>query len=42
MAGAQGRGDEATSAGNWMQSRKILDLEDLSFAHGSPFIGNKV
>ncbi|VDN59866.1 unnamed protein product [Dracunculus medinensis] len=41
MAGAQGRGDEATSAGNWMQSRKILDLEDLSFAHGSPFIGNK-
>ncbi|KHN74055.1 Putative U5 small nuclear ribonucleoprotein helicase [Toxocara canis] len=41
MAEAQGVGDETTSAGNWMQSRKILDLNDFVFSQGSHLMSNK-
>uniref|UniRef100_A0A914ZLT1 U5 small nuclear ribonucleoprotein 200 kDa helicase n=1 Tax=Parascaris univalens TaxID=6257 RepID=A0A914ZLT1_PARUN len=41
MAEAHGVGDETTSAGNWMQSRKVLDLDDLAFSQGSHVMSNK-
>uniref|UniRef100_A0A0N5ASB3 U5 small nuclear ribonucleoprotein 200 kDa helicase n=1 Tax=Syphacia muris TaxID=451379 RepID=A0A0N5ASB3_9BILA len=41
IAEAQGAGDETTSAGNWLQSRKVLDLNELVFPQGSHFMSNK-
>lgn len=42
MAQAQGAGDDSVTVGNWLQSRNVLDLEDLCFAQGSHLMSNKV
>lgn len=42
LAEAEGGGEENVAPGNWLQSRKILDLDDLSFAQGSHLMSNKV
>ncbi|KAF8382489.1 snrp-200, partial [Pristionchus pacificus] len=38
---AEAAGDEAVQAGTWMASRKMLDLDDLTFAQGSHTMTNK-
>ncbi|MFH4977102.1 hypothetical protein AB6A40_003811 [Gnathostoma spinigerum] len=42
MMEAEGVGEETTSAGNWMQSRQVLDLDDLAFSAGSHLMSNKL
>lgn len=34
-------GDEAVAAGKWLSARKVLDLQDLSFAQGGHHMSNK-
>ncbi|VDN45182.1 unnamed protein product [Gongylonema pulchrum] len=41
LAEAEGGGDENAAAGNWLQMRKVLDLEDIAFAQGSHLMSNK-
>lgn len=42
IAEAEGGNDEGTAVGNWLQSRKMLDLDDLAFSQGSHLMSNKV
>lgn len=42
IAEAEGGNDEGTAVGNWLQSRKVLDLNDLAFSQGSHLMSNKV
>ncbi|VDK71756.1 unnamed protein product, partial [Onchocerca ochengi] len=41
IAEAEGGNDEGTAVGNWLQSRKVLDLNDLAFSQGSHLMSNK-
>ncbi|EJD74040.1 U5 small nuclear ribonucleoprotein helicase [Loa loa] len=41
IAEAEGGNDEGTAVGNWLQSRKVLDLDDLAFSQGSHLMSNK-
>ncbi|VDO26060.1 unnamed protein product [Onchocerca flexuosa] len=41
IAEAEGGNDEGTTVGNWLQSRKVLDLNDLAFSQGSHLMSNK-
>ncbi|KAI6193789.1 hypothetical protein M3Y96_01056000 [Aphelenchoides besseyi] len=34
-------GGDALSSGNWSQTRKVLDLEDIAFSQGSHLMSNK-
>ncbi|VBB27531.1 unnamed protein product [Acanthocheilonema viteae] len=38
---AEGGNEEGTAVGNWLQSRKVLDLDDLAFSQGSHLMSNK-